>query len=227
MSHRLLIVGAGRIGAGYGNWADDGYTHAGAAKALSNRIELVGFVETDIGRAVEAKKKWGVPAWDTMPRAILELEPDVVSVCTPHEHHPVAVEWLTEHSEVEGIWVEKPYRASTFRQAPPWVQVNYLRRADPVHQHVAKNMSGGTVKVAGKDDLTTRCHFDDLAAWWSAKLEYTPFDGPCSYLYEPPYAGSHMWFPMGGIQPDLCMKGMLGNLLDAMEGKSYLWSPPR
>lgn len=224
MAHRLLICGAGRIGAGF-NWNDDGYTHAGAARALSDRIELVGFVETDKTRAKAAEDKWNVKVYTSMNEAIQRHEPDVVSVCTPPVNHSIAVDWLTDQTEVQGIWVEKPYSPEQLRMVPPWVQVNYLRRADPRHQAMAAQKFAGILTVTAKDDIHTRCHFEDLAKWWRAELVYQPIkEGPCSYVYRVddfPYE-----FKNGGVDPAACMKGMLGNLMDTMEGKTILWSPP-
>ena len=223
MKHRGLIVGAGRIGAGY-KWHDDGYTHAGAYQAMRDRVELVGFVEPDIDRAVAAKAKWCVPVYEDMPTALFALKPDVVSVCTPPEHHEVAVNWLTEQSDVEGIWVEKPFDTKEYRAVPPWVQVNYMRRADPLHRKVAQTEPGGLLTVYGKSDIHTVCHFQDLARWWRAKLDYRTYDGPCAYVYGG--TGETRFFDKGGVDGGSCFRGMLENLMNAMEGRERLWSPP-
>lgn len=223
MKHRLLVVGAGRIGAGY-NWHDDSYTHAGACHALRDRVELVGFVETDIKRAVAAKSKWCVPVYEDMPTALFALNPNVVSVCTPPEDHVKSVDWLSEQQSVDGIWVEKPFESSDVRATPPLVQVNYMRRGDEIHRVVANRFPGGRLVVYGKDDIHTKCHFEDLARWWKAGLDYRPFQGPCAYVYE--HNNSHQFFDNGGVDGGMCFKAMLGNLLNAIEGKERLWSPP-
>lgn len=225
MKRRLLVVGAGRIGAGFA-WHDDAYTHAGAAHAHRDRVQLVGFVETDIKRAVAAKAKWCVPVYEDIPTALFALKADVVSVCTPPEDHVRTVDFLSERAQVEGIWVEKPFdtNGTEYRATPPWVQVNYMRRADPLHRKVAQNEPGGILTVYGKNDVHTVCHFKDLARWWKAKLDYRTFDGPCAYIYGG--TGETRFFDKGGVDGGECFRGMLGNLLNAMDGKERLWSPP-
>lgn len=216
--HKAIVVGAGRIGAGF-NWNDDAYTHAGAYQALKDRVQLVGFVEPDKARAEAAWIKWGVKAFNDLDAA-LSLEPDIVSVCVQPEQQASIMERL---GSVKGIWCEKPFVAIP-PPVGPRVQVNYLRRADPLHRSLALMPEKRRLIVYAKDDIHTRCHFEDLALWWNVPYEYRKFDGPCSYILETergPY-----FFDTGGVAPWICMRGMLWNLLDAVEGKAELWSPP-
>jgi hypothetical protein len=231
--HRAVIVGAGRIGAGY-NWHDDEYTHAGAYRALKDRVELVGFVEPDGKRALAALRKWGVPTYEKMP------ECDIVSVCVqPEQQMDILIKLCDPSTNYppDGIWCEKPWVSNDPDPDCPWnchltgfdtIQVNYLRRGDPVHQKIAREYPGGRLIVHGKDDIHTRCHFDDLAKWWKATLEYHVENGPCRYYYTmgSTYDDLSWAFPNGGVDGGQCMKAMLGNLLDHIEGKAELWSPP-
>lgn len=222
--HRAVIVGAGRIGAGY-NWHDDGYTHAGAYLALKDRVELVGFVEKDEERGAAAFKKWGVPwakKYSEMP------EHDIVSVCVQPEHQRKVLDDAVTLKMVGGVWSEKPFVSMSVIEGwlnPIPIQVNYQRRADPLHRRFKDEGRVTNLVVYGKDDETTRCHFRDLARWWNVKLDYRPFNGPCAYIARSE-GGHNCFFDNGGINPGECMKGMLANLLDAVEGKAELWSPP-
>lgn len=228
--HRALIVGAGRIGAGW-NWADDAYTHAGAYMALKDRVSLVGFVEPDEERAIAAQNKWGVPCWDRLESALQSLKPDVVSVCTQPEDQLRILPVLDVYHTVNGIWCEKPYMGYPAKKP---VQVNYLRRGCPEHQFWKNrrwtNRRGDEedypvrLVVYGKDDLTTRCHFEDLAKWWDCDLDYRPFQGPCAYVLETS-DGKYRFFDAGGVDAGYCMKAMLGNLLDHLDNLFPLWSP--
>lgn len=179
--HRALIVGAGRIGAGY-NWSDEGYTHAGAVRALADRVELVGFVERDAERRRLAFARWEAPTYDSIQQAIKEHDPDIVSVCTqPEQQEAVVSEIIENHIHVNGLWVEKPW-VSGYRASPPLIQVNYMRRADERHRELAERPTNSRVLIVyGKDDVHTKCHFEDLAEWWDCKLDYRVFNGPCSY----------------------------------------------
>lgn len=218
--HRLLIVGAGRIGAGFG-WHDDVYTHAGAARALSDRVELVGFVDPSIERAGAAMTKWKKPVYQDLPTAIHALKPDLLSVCVQPEQQVEVLEQIPD--SIKGIWCEKPYMGPDESKIP--IQVNYLRRADPSHQYIASVPQHNTALIVyGKDDIHTKCHFLDLAKWWKCQLDYRVFNGPCAYIVTG--AGSR-FFDKGGVDPAYCMKGMLKNLLDCVDFDSSLWSPIR
>lgn len=209
--HRMVIVGAGRIGAAY-NWPDDSYSHAGAALALKDRVELLGFVEPDPGRRESAGRKWGLPSFKTVDDA----DADIVSVCVQPEQQKAAMESLPPF--IQCAWVEKPWVSGEWNACP--VNVNYLRRADLDHQYLATRGPWKRLVVYGKDDETTRCHFRDLSRWWNVPLDYRTFNGPCAYALD------SIFFDNGGINPGDCMKAMLGNLLDAVEGKAELFSPP-
>ncbi len=232
--HRAVIIGAGRIGAGY-KWDQDlGYTHAGAYMALKDRVELVGFVEPDVDRARQAYHKWTFG--DKVMFCVSSIgdipcEFDIASVCV-HPEQQAAV--LAQLAGVKGVWCEKPWVSPNVHFQVP-VQVNYQRRADPKHQLIAEIAAEGnkhkfgsfthSLIVYGKDDETTRCHFRDLARWWNVPLDYRPFNGPCAYIFKSKFDGPD-WFDNGGIDSAECFKGMLANLLDAVEGKAELWSPP-
>lgn len=227
--HRAVIIGAGRIGAGW-NWLDDAHTHAGAYLALKDRVELVGFVEPIHERAYAASQKWGLDWRGTISEAVDMWMPDIVSICTKDDDHAKTfIEVLKAYEPcqemLKGIWVEKPFYLGNDGELPIPIQVNYQRRADPLHRTlaVAKVLNKRLV-VYGKDDETTRCHFRDLSRFWEVPLDYRPFQGPCAYVLET--NGAPLWFDNGGIDSGKCFKLMLGNLLDAVEGKADLWSPP-
>jgi hypothetical protein len=132
------------------------------------------------------------------------------------------------HSEVKGIWCEKPYMAGATR-CP--TQVNYIRRFDARHQLFAKKpLENAELIVMGRPDLTTVCHFVDLAAFWGISLErlrWNAVQGGCSYLlrFDEPHSGHpgarvghEVYFPDGGVAGAF-MKNALSNLLDVVEGK--------
>jgi hypothetical protein len=218
--HRALIIGAGRIGAGF-NWNDDAYTHAGAYRALSDRVELVGFVEPDLERRVKANLKWGVPSYDNVQIALEALKPNIVSVCVQPEQQKDVFEFL--ENGIKGVWCEKPFMGGGFFPYP--IQVNYMRRGDKEHRFIAsvKEMASRLI-VYGKDDIHTRCHFEDLAKWWNVLLDYRPFNGPCAYIVT---GAGHRFFDNGGVDGGTCFKAMLRNLLDHVDNGTPLWSPAR
>jgi len=226
MRHRAVIIGAGRIGAGY-KWHDDAYTHAGAYQALRDRVELVGFIEPDFDRALAAKVKWEVPVYEQM-ESLAVLRPDIVSICTQPEQQEGIFHVLSCISGIKGVWCEKPLM-SRIHIVP--TQVNYMRRGDPDHQFIANTDGGGRLIVYGKEDIHTKCHFEDLAKWWRATLDYRPFSGPCAYAY---LSNSKLhllhegdgtyFFDNGGVDGGRCFKAMLTNLLDHVDNETPLWS---
>jgi hypothetical protein len=227
VKHRAVIIGAGRIGAGY-NWHDDAYTHAGAYRALSDRVELVGFVEPDLERRVKANLKWNVPTYESVAVALHTLSPDIVSVCVQPDQQEEVMDQV--NGMVKAVWCEKPWVTKLPLLIP--VQVNYMRRGDWQHQLIAQERSGGRIIVYGKDDIHTRCHFEDLAKWWDAELDYRHLSGPCSYVYlqyRERYLAYEVegvtFFDNGGVDGGTCFKEMLENLLDHIDKGTPLCSP--
>lgn len=230
--HRAVIIGAGRIGAGY-NWHDLEYTHAGAYKALADRVELVGFVEPDLERRVKANLVWKVPTYDNVPVALEALKPDIVSICVqPEQQQEMMTRLDLYEDKLRGVWCEKPYVSKPPQFVP--VQVNYMRRGDWLHRTIADYRSGGKLTVYAKDDIHTRCHFEDLKEWWKCELDYRTFNGGCAYIYqadeeyqERDNSNGLEFFDNGGVDGATCFKAMLGNLLDHIDKGAELWSPPR
>ena len=239
--YRALIVGCGRMGCGRDHEHPyDIYDHASAYNQLTERVELVGFVDRVLLRAEWAAKQHGVAfAGDHVTAALDLLTPDVVSICTPPSDRAEIIAACDAAPSVRGIWCEKPLAVIT----PPTAltQVNLIRRFDPRHQEIAQrvNVAGLTPNrhlfVICAKDIHTVCHFSDLARWWGvpkAQFHYLDFHGPALYLLreegETPgrYAG---WrdeaFVGGGLSGSGFMERALGNLLDAMEGTAHLLSP--
>ena len=217
--YKALIIGAGRIGAGW-KWHDDEYTHAGAYRALSDRVELVGFVEPALERSEAAAKKWNTATFYRLEDALANTKPDIVSICTqPDDQYAAIIACIK--AGVRGIWCEKPYRGPRELMGVP-VQVNYMRRGDVLHQNIAKFMFASRLIVYGKEDIHTRCHFEDLARWWNVPLDYRVFNGPCAYIAT---GAGVQFFDNGGVDGGTCFKAMLGNLLDHMDNGTTLWSP--
>lgn len=221
MKHRAVVIGAGRIGAGY-NWDQDlAYTHAGAYQALKDRVELVGFVEHDENRAARAKEKWNVPVYEDVPTGLMALRPTIVSVCVPPAQQQFVMSFI---EDVKAIWCEKPWVSKKPEGIP--VQVNFMRRGDQRHRSLVG--THGHLIVYGKDDIHTRCHFEDLARWWDARLDYRVFNGPCAYFYHPKgaeYHDEYIAFDNGGVDGGACFKAMLTNVLDHLDKGTSLWSP--
>jgi hypothetical protein len=238
--HKAIIIGAGRMGSGYGlKPGSHYYTHAKAYMDLKDRVELVGFIEPDAERRMWATGQWGVKGWPdfTSWSNSEAYDVDVWSVCTQPEQRGSVMDDLCQVDNALGAWVEKPYSlgrvvTTTNEGQPIKIQVNYCRRFDLYHQAITLAMTEATDKrlvVMAKKDVHTVCHMTDLARFWRARLDYvdTPNEpGAYALRYKTGGDWKELFFPAGGISGDAFMKNALGNLLDAMEGKAPLISPP-
>jgi len=218
------------MGSGWGlNEKSHYYVHAKTYMDLKDRVELVGFIEPDKERAAWAAEKWKVPALYTL-ETLFELKPDIISVCTQPEQRDFM---KNLPSSVEGVWCEKPFSLgnATLKQH---VQVNYCRRFDRYHQKTKfflKDATKSRLVVMAKKDVHTVCHMTDLARWWGVDhFDYVDTPGEPGAYFLRYLIKDRVWaeqsFPSGGISGDEFMKNALGNLLDAVEGKAELLSPP-
>ena len=240
MSHRALIIGCGRMGAGRDHISPWVYTHIEAYLALAARVEVVGFVDRVQARAEWAAKKWDVAyAGDHAKAALDELKPDIVSICTPPSDRDEFFRILTGHY-LKGVWCEKPAMSkygcllgAHNKEIP--VQVNYIRRFDPRHQEIASRRAqhleemvltydGAVLIWFGALDMHTVAHVTDLAAFWRIKtITYIPFHGPSLYILREPGPGAgrylnwHDQIFVGGGVVDGFMERGLENLLNHID----------
>ena len=145
-------MGCGAIGSGYdqGRDNDPPLSHAGAYRAYGS-TRLVGGVDPDEAARKRFEDLWGLPCYSELDAALEEQRPTVVSVCNPAESHSVTVERLVA-ADIRAIWIEKPladtrsngeHLVASCIKADVALQVNFLRRFDPLHQSVAKILRDG------------------------------------------------------------------------------------
>jgi predicted dehydrogenase len=174
-----LVVGCGAIGSDYDRLAVPGAaprSHAGAYTA-SARTELVGGVDPDPAARERFSERWGVPCHSSIVEAYAASAPSVVSVCTPPETRHVIVDELLHHG-IRAIWIEKPL-ADTVAAAEAIVtvcedadvplQLNFLRRFDPLHQRVAELVRGRVLRADFSYSGTLEnygSHAIDLFRWF-------------------------------------------------------------
>jgi hypothetical protein len=172
-SHRAVIIGAGRIAAGF-QWPEHSfvYTHVATYAALAHRVALAAFVETNEERAKWAEKTYGVHVYTKIEEAINLEEADIVSVCVQPKDQAAVMAALP--ASVKGVWVEKP--CMYFDSTRP-TQVNFIRRFERVHQKVKvlldsqKLGKAVTMIVQAKADEHTICHFADLSLFWGIPIQ--------------------------------------------------------
>jgi len=217
---KAIIVGAGRIGVGGSGFS---YSHLQAYRNLEDRVSLVAVVEKDKTRRIHALQVYNIPTtYEDVRDAVREEKPDIVSICTPPEVRTDVLKHLT--GSVKGVWCEKPYAIKNNAWPFP-VQVNYIRRFDPIHRDFAEwDGCRRELFVIAKKDCHTVCHFTDLARFWNISkgdLHYYTHNGPNSYILRQHFVGGiqDRFFPLGGITDvQACMDAALGNLLDVVNG---------
>lgn len=140
-----LVLGAGRIGAFYDQPCDaKSLTHCHAFSNHS-RVDLAGIVDVDPAKAAAAAERWSTVAYGDAARALDEVRPDIVSVCTPTSTHLELVKAVVPYSP-SFVFLEKPLGArageaaeiaGVLGAAVVPTMVNYPRNFDPVVQETA------------------------------------------------------------------------------------------
>lgn len=153
-----LVIGAGAVGSGYDEHRPQGppLSHAGAY-AAHPATRLAGAVDPDPAARERFSARWDVPAYADLAAALAAGRPALVSVCTPVAGRGALVEQLLD-AGVAAIWCEKPLAAdaaegalltAACERAGVGLQVNFLRRFDPLHGRVAARLRelGGPLHV--------------------------------------------------------------------------------
>jgi predicted dehydrogenase len=174
-----LVVGCGAIGSEYDAGAAPGAaprSHAGAYSA-SSRTTLSGGVDPDPAARTRFTERWGVPSHASIAEAFAASPPDLVSICTPASARAAVVGELLQHP-VRAIWMEKPLAesvetgesivAACDASGVP-MQVNFLRRFDPLHRRVAELVRGRVLRADFRFSGTLEnygSHAIDLFRWF-------------------------------------------------------------
>jgi len=183
--YKAVIIGAGKIAAGYDTPKSKAVlTHAHAL--LNNpRIELVGIADTDGVRGKIEARKWKTAYWVDVHAMLTHVNPDIIVIATPNEtHKDLLLEAFKAKPKV--IIVEKPVvneksemqsvrRASVKAGVP--VIVNFRRRFDRTVSEVREGLIKGTYgRVLGANALYSKgilhngSHLIDLARYFFGEM---------------------------------------------------------
>jgi hypothetical protein len=176
---RALVIGCGAVGSEYDRESpqpEAPRSHAGAY-AQSERTALAGGVDPDPAARARFSELWDVPCYASVDEALAACEPEVASICTPPEARQEVLLPLLE-ANVRAIWMEKPL-ADTVTAGEEIVaacnrrgvalQVNFLRRFDSLHAHVAQEVSGQVLHADFRYNGTLEnygSHAIDLFRWF-------------------------------------------------------------
>lgn len=134
-----LVVGAGRIGAGFDSPESKRVITHAHAYLHHPGFKLVGFVDTDKKQAIRAVKKWGGEAFEDLHTVFCRKKIDVVSVAVPDEFHYSVLMELAK-LPVKLVMTEKPLAismgqakklVSSYKRKQIPLAVNYTRRFVP------------------------------------------------------------------------------------------------
>ncbi len=178
-----MIIGCGYMGSQFNEMRpdSDALSHA-AAYVKHPRTRLVGTCDADPVRARKAAEFWAAVCHHTDPADILTAQqPDIVSICTPHDAHAAHLDCALQVPSVRAVLCEKPLvddweagQALVARAAERgvFVSVNYLRRFDPGHQRAAAIIAsgelgeiGGVVGHYSRGFRRNGSHMLDLLRW--------------------------------------------------------------
>ncbi len=136
---RVLIIGAGRIGAFFDQPGDDNVLTHAHAFSRSPGFSLHGFIDNDASKAQQAAQRWGGEAYLNLPEALAAGPIDVVCLATPDEYH---ADYLKELSRcnLKLVFAEKPLTSSweeteqigqLYSELALPLAINYSRRYVP------------------------------------------------------------------------------------------------
>lgn len=188
MSHRALIVGLGRIGAGYDLTSveeDVALTHARALHGHPS-FELVGGVDPDLEQRQRFERRYSVPAFATVGEALDVVDPTVAVVATPTERHLETVEELLDGERLRSILCEKPLAPSVEEGARILAAcerhrcslfVNYMRRCEPGAIAIRNRIASGEIAQPlkamvwySKGLRHNGSHFVNLLEFWLGRV---------------------------------------------------------
>lgn len=148
---RVLIVGAGRIGALFDTPNDALILSHAHACSVCDHIENYAFCDVDPDALKKACVRWNVEGFGSLSDAMCKFKPDIIIVCAPDKYHYVTlkelIRWkprlvicekplthdLTLTSEIVGLYDQN--------KIP--LQVNFSRRFDTFVQKVRTEIREG------------------------------------------------------------------------------------
>jgi predicted dehydrogenase len=184
MKFNVVIIGAGNIGALYDLPDSNGVlTHAHAFREHKG-FNLLGFVDTDIEKATQARSRWGGQIYSSIDDAYGKAAIDIACICVPDRAHYGTLQKLHRHSQ-KLVFTEKPLAinlheaqeiVALYGEGKISVAVNYSRRYVPEFDEIRKQIIEGSygkflhgVGYYGKGLLHNGSHLVDLLCFFFGK----------------------------------------------------------
>lgn len=208
--YTAVVIGAGRIGAGFDTpKSKEVLTHAHAF-GLHPDIELVGICDVDAGIAEKSGERWDAPWFDHIGDMLSTLRPDIVSVCVPTQYHATVLRRVAKfHPRL--IICEKPVTDSVsetksvmreLKRLRIPVLVNHSRRFDgelaKIREQFRKGIYGKAINASmlySHGVLNNGSHVLDMARWFFGEAKsMTPLSSHDDGLKQDPSVDAHFVF---------------------------------
>ena len=189
MSKTCLIIGLGQIGMGYDYKLVNKsviYTHAYAIEKHP-KFNLIGGVDNSEEKKILFEKRFKVPAFDNVEKALKKLQPDLVVIATPTETHNSILSKIINLSKPRIILCEKPlsYKIedaknmiNKCKEARIDLFVNYIRSVDSGVLEIKRRIVNGKILAPlkvnvwySKGIFNNGSHFLNLLEMWLGKVE--------------------------------------------------------
>lgn len=190
MSYSVLIIGAGNKGAladapGSGN-ENKFLSYAHAAKEHPG-LEIMGVVDNDISKIVNACTIWGIPtALSSLNVGLINVSPDIAIVSTPDDTH-YKILWQLANYPLKLVICEKPLCTDLqqareivelYRQKNIPILVDYTRRFIPQYQQMKAEIDTGRwgaflegYGYFNRGWLHTGSHMVDFILWMRGTMD--------------------------------------------------------
>lgn len=154
MPYSAAVIGCGLIGAAHNFSSKVGvYSHTEAYSA-SPATYLAAVCDLNAARAEETATRWRVPGYTDPSKLYAEIQPEIVSICTPDHTHAIALRQAMRAPSVRAILAEKPL-ALNVTEARSLIDeahkrgivlaVNYSRRYAQGHRQLAARLRAGMI----------------------------------------------------------------------------------
>lgn len=157
------------------------YTHA-RAFSFHPGFELLAGVEIDKKLCFEFKKKYKLPVYESLEKALFEHQPQVIVIAVPTQLHHHLLRQALELSKPKIILCEKPLSYSIdmaiemirlCKEKNVDLYVNYMRRSDPAVYEIKKRILSGEIETPlkgvawySKGFLHNGSHLFNLLEYW-------------------------------------------------------------
>lgn len=210
---RAAIIGCGKVAGGYDlqTRPEIIYTHAKAYK-LQEVTELVAVADIDFQRAHKFSTDWEVSAaYDDVTTMLSDVQPDIVSICTPDNTHASMLEICLECSSIKAVWSEKPLATdinkaekivSAYTEKGIVLAINYQRRWDEKLQNIKRVIQQHELGIIQKVLVFYTkgvCHngshaVDLLIDWFGFPKEMQVFGSHVDFVADDPTVDARLLF---------------------------------